>query len=430
MNKIDYLFQCFERRLYQKKLWILSAFSILTDNEKNETLLGKTPWFLHRSPNGLWCYNDDGDTIEIEGDLAYPLFYKHEKLVIDNKWHPSIEGSITTTMGILLLNRCLFWEVFQNRTPYHNKLITGRLVEDVIAELMVDDPQPGEAVPAGKASVTECLKVTKQANYLMGLNDIFTKAGSIQAVTVSKAVIALRERLFKEHAHELNDPIVAANIIKQIVDLDMEEQLNGASSDFFIDKKFIDNARKKMFLVFGLERDFNTGEFILIKQPLNEIWNYDQITHYINTAVSASYDRGKATGEGGAGVKELMRLTSRIIVAEDDCGTTYTEDVYIDPYSLKNWKGGYYLKNGKPTVLEGTETEMIGSTVKMRVPYLCQTKEDNHCKVCCGVSLGKSANRLSSEVVNIPTRFMLTKMKNAHVSKVETTVLNLYDSLF
>lgn len=408
----------------------MSVFSIITDNPSNEKLLGELPWVLHRSNDGYWCYDDDKAVVKIEGDLSGPLFYKHEKMNIDSTWNPSIVGSITTTAGIVLLNKVIFWECFQDRVPYYNELITGRLVQSVIDKLMVDNPLPGVAIPKDKATVNECLRLTKQANYLVGLSDVFIKAGSIEAVTVNPEVIKLRERLFKEHAHELNDPIVAANIIKEVVDLDMSLQMKGKSADFFIDKKFIDNARKKMFLIFGLERDFNTGEFILIKQPLNEMWNYNQITHYINTAISASYDRGKATGEGGAGVKDLMRLTSRITVAEDDCKTSFTEDVFIDTYSLKNWKGGYYLKDGKTELLKGDETFLIGNTLKMRVPYLCQTKDDNHCKICCGASLGQSENRLSSEVVGIPTQFMLTKMKNAHVSKVETTMLSLYDALF
>lgn len=421
MNKYDYLKFCFEQRAYQKKIWLLAAFSVVTDNPGNKARLNSAKYCVYRDDNGFYFINDESREIRVEGDLSKPLFYKHEKLTIDGSWHPSIKEPIVTTIGILLLNRVVLWEAFQDRVKYYNQLITGKLIKSIINDLMVDNPRSGETIAPGKASVTECHKVTKQANYLEGLNEIFAKAGSLQAVSVSPKVIALRDKLFKEHADELNDPIVAANIIKAVVDADAEDQLNGDSADFFIDMKFIDNARKKMFLVFGLERDFSTGEYRLIKQPLNEGWDLKQITHYINTAVAASYDRGKATGLGGAGVKDLMRLTSRITVTEEDCGSTVTEKIFIDGYSLKNWKGGYYLVDGKPVMLKGDEKNLIGKTVDMRVPQYCLTKEGNLCKTCVGESLGKSANRISSEVVNIATVFMLIKMKNAHVSKVATT---------
>ncbi len=184
-----------------------------------------------------------------------------------------------------------------------------------------------------------------------------------------------------------------------------------------------------MFLVFGLERDFETGEFRLIKSPLNEGWDKDHITHLINTAVSASYDRGKSTGEGGADVNDLIRLTSRIRVAEPDCGSVVGEEITLTPTTFKGWIGSSYLVDGKPRMILASSTDLIGKPILMRVPQHCVTEHGDFCEVCCGVALSANPNGLGAEMTHIATDFMLIKMKNAHVSKVDTTRLRLEDLL-
>ncbi len=431
MKKLDFLKMGFEKRLYQKKVWLLSIAAILLPSSENTMRLARLPYTIRREDGEVFFIDPDtSEKVVIEdADYHAPLFAKHEKINIDNTWYHGIEGTITTTFGIYLLNRVVFWEAVKELAPYMNHLIEAKHVSGLISKLMVDNPLPGESIPEGKASVDQCLRISTQANYLEGFNEIWVKSGSVQALTVSKEVIALRERLFKEKADQLHDPVVAADVIKQVVDADYEEQMKGDSADFFIDKKFIDNARKKMFLVFGLERDFETGEFRLIKSPLNEGWDKEHITHLINTAVSASYDRGKSTGEGGADVNDLIRLTSRMRVAEPDCCSVVGEEIVLTESTFKGWVGSYYLEGGKPKPILSSSTNLIGRPINMRVPQHCQTKDGDFCVTCCGNALGGNENGLSAEVTNIATVFMLIKMKNAHVSKVDTVRLRLEDLL-
>lgn len=431
MKKLDYLKLAISLRLYQKKIWLNSVASILTDAPANKGILDTLPGAIHRNDDEIFFFHPEtNERVVIEdGDLSQPLFYKHEKLTIDGDFYHDVKPGTITTFGILLVNICLFWEPFKALVPYHNKLIEDRDIEKVISDLMVDNPKENETVPEGKASVDDCLKLSKQLNYLEGCNEIFVKAGSLQALDVADHVTALRDRLFEENKDKLDDPVVVADIIRQVVDADAEDQMNGDSADFYISKKYIDNARKKMFLVFGLERDFTTGELRLIKTPLNESWDKNMLTHYVNTAISASYDRGKSTGEGGADVNDLIRLFSRKRVSELDCETKLTETIVLTKDVFNGWVGSNYVEGGKVKRINADDTQLINTVVQMRVAHLCGTKDGDYCRTCCGEKLGSSETAIAGEVPLIATDFMLIKMKNAHVSKVDTTLLNLEDIL-
>lgn len=418
MKKHEYLKLCFRARCYQKKAWLLSVFTKLNDNEETNQRLSKTMFALHRDENGFYFFNNNTeDKTYVEGDLSQPFVYKDERITIDEDFDPRVKEPLETTLGILLVNRCVFYECLQDRTPYHNRQMNGGFVKGVIKLLMVDNPEEGEDLPAGKASVDECLKITRQFNYLMGMNNVFCKAASTQALTVDPALLELKEKLLKENPDAIKDPIKAAWIIDQLVAKDMEIQLNGPSKDFFINKKFIDNARKRMFIAFGVEQDWNTGEYKFLHKSLDDGWDPDELHNYINTAIAGSYDRGKATGEGGAAVKDIQRLTSRISRSEEDCKTTLYEEVTMTEDQLGMWTGCYYMTSTNELKLwSGNENHLVGKVVRMRTPNVCKTSEGNFCKVCLGEGLGSSEDGVSMECSDIATNFMLQKMKGMHVS--------------
>lgn len=420
ITKHEYLKLCFQSRCYQKKAWLLSVFTKLSDDEETARILSKIKYALYRDGEGFYFYKDDGATERVEGDLSAPFCYKDERITIDSNFDPRVEGELETTMGLLLVNRVVFYEALKGAVPYHNKVMNAGDVKRIISEVMVDNPEEGETVPPGKCSVDDCHKVTKQFNYLMGLNNVFCKAASIQALTVDKELLELKAKLLKENPDAIHDPIKAAWIIDQLVAKDMEIQLKGDSKDFFINKKFIDNARKRMFIAFGAEQDWNTGEWTFLHKSLDDGWDMDHLHQYINTAIAGSYDRGKATGEGGAAVKDIQRLTSRITIPEDDCGTKVYETVHVTEDQVKMWTGCYYVlgEGGALKRWTGTEKNLVGRDIKFRTPNVCVTKEGNYCKVCVGDALSDAADALSMECSDIATGFMLQRMKGMHTSSM------------
>lgn len=424
MNKYDYLMFALTQRLYQKKSWLISAFSIITGTQNNLSKLNSYCVMRDEEKKTYYFY-DHTDRVDLDSDFTKPLFDVNEIVTLKPGFHPFITEEIKTTIGVILLNFSLVWEPFKGNVPYHNGEFTGKVLKKIINQQMVDNPKPGETVPEGKNSVNDCLRVSNQADFLSSCCDLFVKTAGIDALTVEKEVTDLRDKLIAECSPEqLKDPIIVANIIDQVVALDMAIQMNGPSKEFFIEKGLVDNARKKMFLVFGMEQDFVTGEYVFIQKPLIDGWDPNYLPLYINTAVTAAYDRGKDTADGGARVKEIIRHTSNILLTEDDCDTEHTEDVKLTKDIFKDWIGGYHMVKGKPVVITEADTNLIDKVVKMRVPNLCATPNDNYCKVCCGDKLSQNPSGLCFETFHIGTIFMLLSMKSAHVSQLHTATIN------
>ncbi|QGH71927.1 putative virion-associated RNA polymerase beta' subunit [Klebsiella phage N1M2] len=430
MHKLDYLFLTFKKRAYIRKSFLMSIFSLVHDNPANRKMLEDVPYAAIRDDETKTIYflDENRQRVTIEGgDYSLPLFNKNEKITVDVESHDFITEKMETTVGIFLTNIVVLFESFQNRTNYFNGKIAGGTIQGIIDGLMVDNPEPGQEVPEGKASVDDCLKVTKQLDYLEGMNQVFVKASSIDVLTVHPEVIKLRDELLKQLEDEgkLDDPTAVAVAIDKVIALDAKIQYSGPSKDFFINGKFIDNARKKMFIIFDMVPDFNTGKYNLLRKSLDEGWDPDHYPEYINTAISASFDRGNATGEGGAEVKVAILLTNRIRVAGHDCGSPRTETVKLNKHNFKGWIGGFHMVGGQPKILSKVDTDLIGKTVEMRVPQYCTQPEDNLCHICCGQKLGKIENRVSAEAVYIFTQFMLTRMKAMHVSQLRTISMTM-----
>jgi len=431
MHKLDFLFLAFKNRAYTRKTFLLSIFSLVHDTPNNNKKLAEVPFAVFRDneKKELYFIDENKQRVVIEGhdDFNRPLFYKNDPITVDMDTVDFVKEKIETTIGIFLTNIVVLYESFGTRASYINGRISGGTIMGVIDGLMVDNPTPDKPVPEGKASVNDCLKVTKQLDYLEGMNNVFVKASSIDVLTVHPEVIALRDKLLKELEDQgkLDDPTAVALAIDEVIALDAKIQYAGPSADFFINGKFIDNARKKMFIIFDMVPDFNTGKYQLLRKSLNEGWDQDHYPEYINTAISASFDRGNATGEGGAEVKVAILLTNRIVIGSQDCGSPRTESVKITKHNFKGWVGGFYLIDGKPVIIEKGGSDLIGKVVNMRVPQFCQEPEDNLCKTCAGNKLGAIETRVSAETVYIFTQFMLTRMKAMHVSQLKTITMTL-----
>lgn len=430
MNKFDYLFEAFNNRAYIRKTFLLSIFSIVKDTPENRKKLQSAPYALFRDDKLKQVYFFKGKEKVLVEHPNYDnaLFHKNEPLIVNADIHSFVKERIETTVGIFLTNIIAIYEAVGEAGSFINGQITAGTVKALIDQIMVDDT---DTPPEGKATVSQCLAITKNLDYLEGMNQVFVKASSLDVLTVHPEVIALRDKLLKdlEEQDKLNDPTAVAMVIDEVVALDAKIQLSGPSKDFFINGKFIDNARKKMFIIFDMVPDFNTGKYTLLRNSLNEGWDKKNYPGYINTAISGSYDRGNATGEGGAEVKLAILLTNRMLAIDTDCGTTRTETVTLNKYNFKGWIAGFHMVDGNPVYIKRDDTGLIGKVLNMRVPQFCKQPEGNLCRICCGEKLGGIEERLSAEVTFIFTSWMLLRMKAQHISQLKTVTIP-FDEMF
>lgn len=426
LSKLDFLKLWLANQGYAEKAAVQSIISIQFEDPDSSGAFKKIPWAVFVE-DGKFHALIDGNATVIEGNVERPLFINDDYIDLPADFHPVLRGNKTdTTFGLLLFNVILFWEVFGPKVPYINEEFTDKLIKNLLIDLMVDNPKEGETIPPTKASVDECLKFTRHCNFLEGLGTYFVRPGGIEMLTVSPKVLKRKAELMAQLKAEgkMNDPVAFTKAIDELVNMDREEIMNGPGATFIIEDKFISNARKRMFIAFGIEP--KGDGYVGLPMSLEEGTDPDEIVAYINTAVAGSYSRSMSTGEGGAQVKEILKLVGRRKVDAVDCGTTVGEPIEMHDLTAQKWAGSFFIANGKSKQL--TKEEAIansGKVLTIRTPNGCTNPDGNFCAMCCGEGLGKLANRLSAEVVRIPTNSMLLRMKAAHVAGSKTVKLNL-----
>lgn len=434
MNKLDYLMRAFNRRAYTKKAYLISILSIVGESE--DAKLNKIPYAAHRDWANDQVYFIDPTTNEKiiidDATCNQALFHKKEVLDIPPRLSQYIPDGIITTMGRFLVNVVVLYEAFKGKAPYINEKIDGRRLKKIISDLMIDTPKEGIPVPEDKATVQQCLKVTQQLDYLVGLNPIIVKASSTDAFTISPDLIKLRDELLDKLDKEgkLGDPVAVAGVIDLLVEKDAELQYGGTSADLYISRAFVSNNRKKMFLLFDFIPNFHTGKYELLKKSLNEGWELSQFTAYVNTAIEGTYSRSVSVALAGADVKTVILLTGKIKAIKGDCGSKRTEPVVINERNFKQWIGSYYVDGRTIRRIENASFETLNEkTVNIRVPQYCKQAENNLCTICLGERLGGSQDRVSSEVSLMLSKFFLLSMKKIHSSELKTKLMNLENIL-
>lgn len=417
MTKLEFLKYCFDNKGYGLKAALQSMITIQFEDEDSSGAFKKIPFAVFVE-GGKYHALVEGEQVVVEGDVKSPMFHMDLKLDLPGDFHPCLKNTpVSTTFGLFLFNVILFWEPFQGKVDYINKEFTKPLIEGLLSRLMVDNPLPGETVPDDKASVDDCLKFSENCNFLEGLGSHFIKPGGVDILVVDPSITKFLADQFELHKDKLNDPVVFTEIVDQAVKMDEAIQRKGPSKNFFINKKFIHTARKRMFLAFGIEPNASGDGWVALPRSLNTGMDPKHIVDYINTAVAGSYSRSMATGDGGAQVKETLRLVGRSSITEVDCGSPKGEMIRIGHKNKKGWIGSWQIVDKKAVQLTAESLEkQVGKTIEIRVTEYCTTPDGNFCKTCCGESLGMYGTRISAEVVLIPTTSMLTRMKAAHTA--------------
>jgi hypothetical protein len=428
MKKVDFLKIWFANRWYAEKAAIQSIISIQFEGPDSSEQFKKVPGAVFVEKGKFQAIIDE-QQVTLDGDVKEPFFVMDDPVDIPGDFHPMLKGvPQETVFGLILCNVVLLWEVFGAIVPFKNEEFTADLVKGLLSSVMVDDPAEGEEVPEGKAPVSACMKFTTHLNFLEGLGTYYIRTPGLQGLTPSPTVMAKKKELFDALKKEgkLNDPVAFTAAVNILVKMDMEEQLNSEGASFYIEKKFIDNARKRMFIAFGVEPNADGTGWVALPMALEDGMDPEKIVDYINTAVVGSYSRSMSTGEGGAKVKDYLKIVGRRVVAEDDCGTKWGEVITIDKTAKGNWVGSFALIGGESVLITNELIDKyMGKVLVIRTTNFCITPDDNYCFMCCGSGLGSNKNQVSAEVVRMPTNAMLQKMKAAHVAGNKIVTLDL-----
>ena len=321
--------------------------------------------------------------------------------------------SVVTDVGKFTVNYLLFADVFGDLIPYQNKKLSPGKTDDLVAEVIVSN----------KANRKHYRKYMDQGYWLLENGGIFVSAFSEKALTTGPEVLAKKKELLAKYKDQLDNPDVLAKIEAELISMD-KAYLKNDPADIFMDacgKKAYNEARKKMFLTFGMSQSFGTGGYKFTPNSLEDGWEAKYLATGANEVRRGSYGRGIETAKGGAESKFILRTFQETKIVEDNCfdnrgmSVTFTEDninFYIDRY----------LTNGT-LISEDNKKSLIGKTYKVRSPMTCKTK-GGFCYQCCGEVFRKiQMAAIGMQTLEVTSSFTSAAMSTMHSSSITTTKL-------
>lgn len=433
MKRIDYLKLALQLKLYAKKAWLITAFSV-TKASSTENYPGK----LIPQPWGYTFVTEDG-SIESIDDAAVdttsvPLFNFKDPITIDNTWASNVTTPIVTTVGNVLFNAICIVESFGSKHSFTIGRVSISKLEDAIAKLLKDTPSVDKERSTSYYYVDEYIRFVDSLQFISTLTQIATVSATRKTITAPTGLQEFKAGLIKKYDDTLNDPVVLARYEAELLAFDDAYMQGDPANNTFVAGKIKHTARKKMFLSMGAELQFSNSQTVVpITNSLKEGWPTDKkrFTAAMNGLRVGSFSRGAETVKGGVSAKYLLRAANNFKITDTDCGSKlgvtrlYTKD------NVAQLEGRYLILGPKLQFVETVEQAngYIGSTLTIRSPMYCKLKGDNICKICAGNRLAQYPNGLTIPLTEISAIILAASLKLMHVSSTTTAKLRLAQSL-
>lgn len=433
MDKLTYFLNALNAQAHHQRSWVLRAFSLFQeDPESWKSSL--EPFRLTLSPTGyafVQSFNDPTPTAIEDGDPTRPLFSAFETAQVPADVVPFFPMGGLTTYGNLLFNATVFSAV-GNRLGVFNDYVDIGKIESKLPEMLVDDPEPGQAVPEGKLSISDHIRFCDALGYLQEFTQLFTQALTEKAITPPTGLEQKKAEILEKYKDSLNDPLTQTKIYSELVAFDAEYLRGDPSELFLISAKSRNTVRRKLFLIQGAEAGLsNSQELPLITNSLVEGWQKESIPQIIDVLRAGSFDRGSETELGGVEAKWLMRSTSNIRVVYQDCGTKMGKYTKVLPHNVHKMVGRYYTANDQVVLIETAEdaNKLVGQSVLLRAPHYCRLPHTDYCHVCLGVKLSANKDGVSMAATARGGGFLSIFLGAMHAKVMESAALDLETTL-
>ena len=319
---------------------------------------------------------------------------------------PNLSMDIITLGGNILANLFFFIIPFKDKIPYMNKKMSSDDINDEVVKLIQTDKITSEEF----YYYCDCVNATN------AFWAISTPTGSVATLGTSKAVTDRRDELLKKHANELDNTVVVTQIENELVQMDKASIKGTVSEDFFMSEKSYANARKKMYIIYGLDDGLGGGKPAFVQTSLSQGLSAENIPVSADSTRAASYSRGFLTAQGGELVNYLYRIFMNSEIAEDDCGTKAGIPVLLTENNMKRYHGRYALDaSGKTISIDQQNVKsFLNKTVVIRSPARCKTKAPNFCAHCTDSYFFNSRKTVHIETSLPGSIIMNDRMKAMH----------------
>lgn len=427
MKKIDYLKLAISLKLYEKKKWVVSAFSITKPKEVKENYPGK---IIAES----WGYSfvDAGGEIQKidDCDPALPLFRFKDKVTVDNTWMANVPAPIETTLGNLLFNVVCVLSSFGPKMPYQQGRVSVDGIEELVAPLLKDTPTKEADRSNEYYYVDEYVKFVDALQYLSTFSQLCTWSATRRSILPPTGVQDFKAALNVKYEGRLTDPVELAKYESELLAFD-EKYLEGdPANGTFVKGKIKNTARKQLFLNIGAEGGFTQSLSVVpVINSLDQGWPTEptQFTSMMNGGRFASYSRGAETVKGGVSAKYLLRAANNFSIKDVDCGTKLGIRRLYTQSGLDGLVGRYVIEGGKSVFVENINGagNYLNKPVIVRSPMYCKLPGDTICKVCAGARLSQFPTGVTIPLTEISGIILTASLKLMHKTSVTTAKLSI-----
>lgn len=428
MDRLEYLLQALNFGRYKEKQWVFSIFAIREWEEPKEPYQELQLYVK----DGLYCtYTEKLNKEELifltEGGKPIPntktLFDVKEEINLKAFTVPNLKQDVKTTPGVLFINFYTLIYAFNNKVDYVNDVDHPATLSKLIIDRVVDNvPMNQRTASDTNLYVDECVKFLTAATSISAFAPLNAPSATPYTMTVDPSVLKERDKLLEENKDKLLDPVVAAKINKRLGELDREYLAKDPYKGFYIEDKTIDNARRKVNILNGLNYNM-AGKAKYIPTSLSEGMNVEDLPTLIDSFRDGSFNRGAMTALGGEKVKFLFRVFNSSKIVGEDCGTKIGRPIKSDENTLKNFMSRYVFWEGKLyPINEKTIPALIGKPLFLRTPAACQQDKEGRdfCLTCMGnhfrgneLSLAAAASAIASQMMYIFMKMMHGKVSSS-----------------
>lgn len=427
MHKLDLFKLVLKSETYRKKAWVISAFSIIREDEGKWTK-DPYPYRIVQTPTTNYFFNPAINDLEvIDGCLPLqPIYSFTDRIVLEPGDLPNITETTETTIGNAYYNKACLCDAFGDKVKFQSGLEIEKLQKE-IAKRLRDTPLPGSPRESKYIYCDEYEKFTNAVFFLTNFSQLCTWGLTEKVLKAPPGVKELRDKLMRQYKDQLHDPATLAVIMGELKKLDKEYLKDDPGMNFLLSKKSFDVVRSKLFLAYGAERDLSgSNDMHFVPKSLDEGWEVKQLPVMNNASRAGSFNRGAETQDGGVSFKELNRAFANLTITMDDCGTTIGRTINVDESNVGSLVGFTVMTPGGSTFIDDelVAKRFLGSTVSKRSPMYCIAGDDQLCKVCGGSNLANNPMAVAMAVADLGSTFMSLRMAKMHGSAIVTHKLN------
>ena len=434
MDKFTYFKAAMKEGLYKTKAWPISAFSLIRE-DPNKWKEDAKPYRLVQTPTGHFYVDPDNleNLLPIDkADPTKPLFTFRESIDLKIGDICNLKKNITSTIGNFFFNYVVLAYSMNDKIEYKEGTVSIKDIEEEISLRLTDNIKPPAEKDNNKIYVDEYVKFSDALFYLTNFSQLCVIGSTEKTMTSPPGILEFKNSLLEKYKDRLHDPATIAIIDKALVDYD-SAYLKGDPGESLLNKsKFRQIVRKKMFLMHGAEAQLTDKVSVdLIKNSLEQGWDLNKFPAMNNSLRAGSYNRGSATALGGESFKWLLRVSSNLAVAKDDCGTKLGKRLVVSEKNIKNLVGYNIVTTTGPRLISTKEEAgtYLGKTLLVRSPMYCKLDKTDFCKACLGTKLGEHTNSLSMAVSNYGSVMMYIEMSATHGKAITTAKMDYRTSL-